>query len=201
MLSKQLARRWITFRSTRLAALASVALAATAALNGPARADSASWVKVAGGGSAFAQDELDREAGALLEVEAGLGTDPSHWLVVGGVLKTLTHFGNGTDLVIAQRTTTSGFSNGTWGAALDIGGFARFWGQDSTGVVATAIAGAPLGINVGLTGGVGSNGGRLFALTVGIDWARLTAHRGDGGWWRHYPLPLESAQGASGSRF
>ncbi len=127
-----------------------------------------------------------------------MGTDPYSFLVFGGVAKTLTHFGGGTDLVLSQRTTTSGFSLGDWGVALDLGGYARFWGNDSQGFTGALIAGAPWGVNLALVGAYGTNESQMLAFTLGIDWARFTAHRSSGGsWWKNYRLPLEREQQAS----
>ena len=143
----------------------------------PALADSASWAYAGGGGSNFQGPRRTVDTAGLLQLEAGMGTSPNHLLVLGGVFKTLTHFGGGTDLVLCQRTTTSGFSMGDWGAALDLGGYLRAWGDDSAGLSAALVGSAPWGVNLNLIGTYGNHDAKMVALTIGVDWARLTAHR------------------------
>lgn len=163
----------------------------------PAAADSASWVSVGGGASRVKQDGLDLSPGGLIQIEAGLGTDPNSALVFGGLMKTLSHLGGGTDLILSERTTTSGFSLGTWGVALDLGGYARFWRDNSTGFAGALALGMPLGVNLSLQGQVGTENSQMLGFSLGFDWARFTAHRSSGeSFWPNYRLPLAPGEQA-----
>ncbi len=156
-------------------------------------ADAASWMYVGGGASAVQTDDSDASTHSLLQLDAGFGTTPNDALVFGGILRTLTHFSGGTDLVLAQRTATGGFARGDWGLALDVGGVQRWWGPDSTGVIGTLTGGGPWGLQLSVLASMGTNGGRMFGLSFGIDWARATAHRSVGtNWWPNRTLPLSS---------
>lgn len=126
-----------------------------------------------------------------------MGTDPYSGLVFGGIGKTLTHFGAGTDLVLSSRTATSGFALGGWGAALDLGAYERAWGPRSRGFHGALVGGLPWGVNLGVSAAIGTNAAQSYYLTLGFDWARLTAHRRDVSWWPSYPLPLRSETHAS----
>ncbi len=173
-----------------------VCAAVVASALGSARAalaDVSSWAAVSGGTSL-----LDTQAGGstqpLLQLDAGLGTTPHRPLVFGILFRSWTHFGEGTDWSFSQRTTTGGFARGDWGAALDLGVYQRFWGEDSTGGVVTLTGGAPWGIQLGVAAAMGTEEARMMMVTLGVDWARLTAHRSTGNtWWRNYVLPRETS--------
>lgn len=155
-----------------------------------ARADVASWMFVGAGASEVQQAGGFEDRYGVMQLDAGFGSSPMHALVFGGLLRTLTHFEGGTDLALLQRTTTGGFSRGNWGLALDLGAYQRYWGPDSTGFMGTLSLGAPWGVQLAATGAFGSAEGQMISLTLGIDWARLTAHRESGSWWPNYVLPL-----------
>ncbi|MEN9580988.1 MAG: hypothetical protein RJA70_3997 [Pseudomonadota bacterium] len=132
-------------------------------------------------------------------MEAGLGSDPHRFLVFGGLMKTLTHLGGGTDLIMSERTTTSGYSMGRWGLALDLGGYARFWRDNSTGFAGALVVGAPWGVNAAFQGQVGTENSTMLGLTLSFDWARFTAHRASGtSWWPNYRLPLKRVDDHAG---
>lgn len=102
-----------------------------------ARAEPTSWLAI-GTGLSFDYDYASHgEAGALaVAAEVGVGTDPSHPLVVGGVFRALTNLGIGADplpLSLAARLATSGFVRGEWGVAVDLGVTARLWGSQAFG--------------------------------------------------------------------
>ncbi len=176
--------------SPSLIAAAAAAMASLAA--SAARADVASWVYVGGGATQLQMTGQAKRTQAALQIDAGFGSNPNDSVVFGGVLRTFTQFDAGTDWVIAQRTTSGGFSRGDWGLALDLGGYQRWWGAGSTGFMGTLWAGGPWGLQLGATAAIGTEKARTFGLTLGIDWARATAHRHSGqSWWRNYVLPLD----------
>jgi hypothetical protein len=146
----------------------------------PARADVSSWVFVGGGVTQLAQNSLSSSTAASMRLHFGMGTDPSHPLIFGGLFSWEPHFGYGSDLSQSLRTATRGYVNGGLGLALDLGPYERFWGEGSVGGAGTLWLGAPWGISLGLGGSVGSNDARSFSAILGIDFARLTVYRNSG---------------------
>src|SRR5438132_1713788 len=87
-----------------------------------------------------------------LQLEMGVGSPPHGAVVVGGLLKTMTFFSKGTDVVFAPRVATGGFVRGGFGLALDAGAYQRWWGpENSTGFMGSVILGAPFGLQLAAT--------------------------------------------------
>jgi len=154
----------------------------------PARADVSSWI-FAGYGPAAVDDGKAWETESLLALETGLGTPATGAIIFGGMFKLGTYFGRGTDLGLSLRTATKGFVLGDWGAALDLGGYERFWEIGSVGAQGSLVLGAPWGITLSLTGGMGTNDARHAGAVIGIDFARLTVYRQSGENWFMNPYP------------
>jgi hypothetical protein len=157
-------------------------------------ADVSSWVYV-GAGAADLKLESSAKGSVnpfALQLDAGFGTTPTNPLVIGFAAKTLTFIDHGTDLGLALRLTTPGYSRGDWGLALDLGGTQRFWGQTTTTLASTSLTfGLPWGVNLAATAGSDFGDNQSLVLTLGFDWARLTVHRTAGdAWWRNYRLPV-----------
>jgi len=146
----------------------------------PARADVSSWVFAGGGVSQLAQNALSSRTVASMRVHFGMGTDPSHPLIFGGLFSWEPHFGYGSDLSLSLRTATRSYVNGGLGLALDLGPYERFWGEGSVGGAGTLWLGAPWGVSLGVGGSVGSHEARSFSAILGIDFARLTVYRNTG---------------------
>ena len=146
----------------------------------PAHADVSSWVFAGGGVSQLAQHSLSSRTVGSMRVHFGLGTDPSHPLIFGGLFSFEPNFGYGSDLSLSLRTATRGYVNGGLGLALDLGPYERFWGEGSVGGAGTLWLGAPWGVALGVGGSVGSNDARGFSAILGIDFARLTVYRNTG---------------------
>ena len=157
------------------------ALAATAS----AHADVSSWLAIGGGYSLEHDVAADRmhDAG-LLSTSIGVGSSPRADWVVGGIFRTTTHFGLGTDLSIGPRVTTGGFSRGDWGLAFDLGVVGRFWNDGDFGrfpAQGVVTLGGPWGLGLALGGQLGDLGsshltrGAFMALEV--DLLRLTVMR------------------------
>jgi len=146
----------------------------------PARADVSSWVFAGGGVSQLAQNALPSTTVASMRIHFGMGTDPSHPLIFGGLFSFEPHFGYGSDLSLSLRTATRGYVNGGLGLALDLGPYERFWGEGSVGGAGTLWLGAPWGVALGLGGSVGTHDARGFSAILGIDFARLTIYRNSG---------------------
>lgn len=166
-----------------------LALCCTLGFAGRARADVASWVYVGGGASSIKQRGLELRVDPTLSIETGLGTAPSHPLIVGGLFKIQTLFGDGTDLALALRVASQGFVTGRFGLALDAGPYRRFWGEGSTGGQAALVLGGPWGLTLSVGGAIGSNDARQLGASLGIDFARLTVYRLSGESWFPNPHP------------
>lgn len=130
--------------------------------------------------SQLAQNALASSTAGSMRIHFGLGTDPSHPLVLGGLFSWEPHFGYGSDIAQAVRLATRGYVNGGLGLALDLGPYERFWGEGSVGGAGTLWLGAPWGVSLGLGGSVGSHDARSFSAILGIDFARLTVYRNTG---------------------
>jgi len=154
----------------------------------PARADVSSWAS-AGAGISYINDGKEKHSAPSLQLEAGMGTPPSGFLVVGGLFHLETHFNLGTDLGLLARFATRGFALGDWGGAIDLGGYERFWGRGSAGGLGKLVLGAPWGIELDVGGGYGSNDARHFSVTLGIDFARFSIFRTVGEKWFPNPYP------------
>src|SRR4051794_22693508 len=77
-----------------------------------ARADVSSWVFAGGGVSQLAQKGLDSSTVGSMRVHFGIGTDPSHPLVLGGLFSFEPHFTYGSDISQSLRLATRGYVNG-----------------------------------------------------------------------------------------
>ncbi len=155
----------------------------------PAQADVSSWLYTGAGASWVGEEDNALDGQLTLQIDAGMGTDPSHSLILGGLGRIQPHFTRGTDLALLGRLATHGFVNGDFGGAIDVGPYQRFWGAGSTGVLGTLTIGAPWGLTLSAGGGLGTNGGRSFSFTFGVDLARLTIYRRAGTSWYPNPLP------------
>lgn len=159
----------------------------------PARADVSSWFFAGTGPSFFDRGSGRVETQPALQIDAGMGSTPENRFVAGGIARIMPHFGDGIDLAVLLRLAPQPYVLGKWGVAVDLGGYQRFWGQGSTGGMATVSIGAPYGITLDVTGAYGTNSQQTYVATLGIDFARLTVHRYSGlDWWRNpYPSPRE----------
>jgi hypothetical protein len=154
-----------------------------------AYADVSSWAFVGGGASQLHQEALSSRTASAMRVQFGLGTDPSHPLILGGLFSLEPNFGYGSDLALFVRLATRGYVNGGFGLALDAGPYERFWGQRSVGGASMLWLGAPWGVSLGLGGSLGSHDASGFSAILGIDFARLTVYRNAGTSWFPNPFP------------
>ncbi len=175
-----------------LPATLSTCLVGLALLTSPsARADVSSWLEVGGGLGFLGHPGFHRGTDSVLRLGTGMGSNPLSPIIVGGMLRTDTWFDHGTDLSLALRVTERGFVAGDWGAALDIGGLSRFWGDTVHGGVGTLTLGAPFGLQLSTSYLMARSKERALSVLFGIDLARLTIYRRSGdNWWRN-PLPLD----------
>ncbi len=188
----------IVARSIRVRSLGALAALACVCVALPARAEPSSWFYVGSGPSYL--DVHGEYQPTTFQVETGLGSPPSHGLVVGGLFQFQGYLRHGADLGAALRTTHQSFVLGNWGAALDLGFYQRWWAGDSTGGSARLVLGAPLGITASIGGTLGSNDHRTLSATVGIDFARLTVFRTTLlNWWTN-PFPPDSHHDAQAAR-
>jgi hypothetical protein len=109
-------------------------------------------------------------------------------VVVGGVARLQPHFGYATDLGLSLRTATRGFTQGDWGAALDLGGYLRA-AKLSAGGLGSLVLGGPWGLTLVGTVSYGTKDSRSVSALLGIDFARLTIYRRTGENWFKNPFP------------
>ena len=158
----------------------------------PARADVSSWLLVGGGPSWISEQKSGYNVVPTLQFDAGLGTNPSRAIVLGILARSATHFGDGTDLGLAARLTTGGFSRGVFGLAIDGGLYRRWWGVGSWGPMASLHLGAPYGLQLTANVEIGTHDNKTFSALIGVDLLRLTVHRSpDDEWWPN-PRPSYS---------
>jgi len=166
--------------------LPAAALALAVLSPGDAHADAATWCYVGGGGLVWRQGTSDFIAGGAVNADVGMGTSPQAPFVIGGFGRLTGIIGDhtGADLGILVRGATGSFARGTWGIAVDAGGFARFWGPGHAGFTGGLTLGAPLGVSLTMQVMYGApfdttKAGDLlgFGGTLGIDFARLLIHR------------------------
>ena len=153
----------------------------------PAHADVSSWLFVGGGTSWIARHKSSRWTGDFA-LDVGLGSPPTGAIVVGGVARLQPHFGYATDFGLSLRTATRGFSQGDWGAALDLGGYLRT-AKFSGGGLGSLVLGGPWGLTLIGTASYGTYESRSVSALLGIDFARLTIYRRTGENWFKNPFP------------
>ncbi len=195
--------RW---RSYVLSTVISIAACSTYA--SAARADVSSWLSVGGGYGLKHNDLRSRyDSAASASFALGVGSDPMNKVVVGGVLRSTTYFGMGTDLGFSLRFATGGFARGQWGLALDAGPMWRTFGTGEYGrwpVSAMVIGGAPWGVQLAVGGELLKIAGddaqaRGIVALLEIDLLRLTVMRqgSTDRWWEN-PSPAGGRAAKSG---
>lgn len=150
-----------------------------------AHADVSSWFAV-GSGLSVQRDgrAATTELVAPLSLSLGVGSSPRSSFVVGGLFRSVTHFGLGTDLSMAVRVATGGFARGDWGIALDAGMVARWWNGGDFGrypFQGVVTLGGPWGLQVALGAQLGSvddaPGAKGAIALLELDLLRLTVMR------------------------
>ncbi|HEU4535615.1 MAG TPA: hypothetical protein VFS00_15920 [Polyangiaceae bacterium] len=169
-----------------------VAVTAPAA---PARAEISSWLAVGAGATSFSGSERSGALRFTLPIEVGLGSPPSGAIVVGAGARALPYFGDGFAAAGYARVATQSYVVGSWGAALDAGGFTRLSGGGGPGFLASLNLGVPWGFVATGTYGRAEGGENVATVTLGVDLLRLTVYRlyGQAAWpnpkpaWRPEP--------------
>jgi len=184
-----LARRPVPTRSGSCLLWLLPAACASLLIAREARADVSSWFFLGGGASSMSEQKKSYELKPTMQIDLGMGTPASHPVVVGGLVRASSYFGQGVDLGLALRLATQGYATGKWGVALDGGGYQRWWGMGSTGFITSLALGAPFGITLSLNATVGSDDHRVFGAVLGVDLLRLTVHRlgGESQWYNPRP--------------
>jgi hypothetical protein len=169
--------------------MAAAACLAALTAAGQARADVSSWLYAGTGASMLSQQKGSYEVKPTLQFDLGMGTPSSRSVVVGGLFRMVPYLGKGTDLALVARIASQGYALGTWGVALDAGGYQRWWGPGSQGFTGSVMLGAPWGLTLALNAGLGAEQDRTFGAIIGVDLLRLTVHRlGGEAWWAN-PRP------------
>jgi len=142
-----------------------------------ARADVSSWFYVGAGATSLAQSTFATVQPFTLQTELGMGSPPDKAVILGGLVKAYTYFGQGTDLALTVRGASGGFVRGGLGFAIDAGAYERWWGQGSAGFLGALVLGGPFGLQLTGMTEQGSNDVRTYGVTIGIDFLRLTVYR------------------------
>lgn len=151
-----------------------------------AKADVSTWLGVGAGVTQVHALDFNKSMAPTLKLSTGMGTDPSHPWIVGGIFRLDTLFGQGSDLSLLMRFANQGYVNGGWGFAVDAGPLARFWGTDAFGGAAVLTVGGPWGLEAGIQTSVGNEHVTSLGCFLGIDLARLTVYRRTGSsWWKN----------------
>lgn len=160
-----------------------------------ARADVTSWFAL-GGGYAAQRDQatLGRDGAAAFTYSMGVGSSPRSPFVMGGLFRTTTMFGLGTDVGLAARAATGAFARGDWGVALDAGVSWRPWRGGDYGswpLQGVLTLGSPWGLQFAAGAQFASAGGGTAAqgllAAIEIDLLRFTVMRQGSSerWWRN----------------
>jgi len=180
-----------------LAVASSLAALATAS---PARADASAWVFLGGGAMGWRQSEsLSVNPAGTMVVDVGAGTSPDASVILGGLFRFQPILPGGVDLALLARFCTHGFQAGDWGVAIDAGGFARPWGNESVGFTGSVSIGMPLGFTLMLQTEAGIDHAVSFGAVAGIDLLRLTLYRQTLLKWWQNPSPAWKNGPAPGS--
>lgn len=167
----------------RLVGLVGLVVASTTR-SGLAYAEPTTWLSVASGVAGERNVVSGTEVVPVFSAALGVGTDPNGKFSVGGLFRTTTYFGIGTELALGPRLATAGFTRGSFGFAFDLGVALRPFGRSDYGRVplqAGVAVGFPWGIQL-------ETGLRLFDLsgqpsalggyvTLGVDMLRFSVHR------------------------
>ena len=146
---------------------------------------------VGGGMSSFRDSDVTADQKSLL-IDAGIGSSGRRRFVFGAGYRFHTYFGQGTDMMLVARTATRGYALGDWGAAVDLGGYWRLWGDlGPLGYTGSLLLGAPWGVTAQLGSTFAPSETPGYSVVLGIDFARLTVHRSSGlSWFSNiYPSP------------
>ncbi len=149
-----------------------------------AHAEPTTWLSIGGGIGTENHALTGREGAGVFTAALGVGTDPNGKYSIGGLLRSTTYFGIGTELALGPRLATSGFTRGDFGFAFDAGLALRPFGRSDYGRVPFH-AGVTVGFPWGLQAEVGA---RLFDVSgqpssqglfvaIGIDVLRFSVHR------------------------
>jgi len=156
-----------------------------------ALAESSSWLFAGGGGSSVESASVLRSTAPTLMIDAGMGTSPANLLALGGLFRLDKYFTQGSTYAALLRTSTRGYNQGTFGLAVDLGGYLKSWGDKEPGFTGGLSLGGPWGATLNLTTELGPDSYHVYSAVLGVDFARLTVHRSMGtGWWPNpYPSP------------
>jgi hypothetical protein len=163
-----------------------------------ARADVTTWLAFGAGVAVDHSTVLNASnVNPAFSASIGVGSDPTHAWVLGGVFRSLTRFNEGTDINLSLRLTTGGFARGDWGIGFDLGPALRLWENDQYGTYplqGALLLGAPWGLQATIGSDIVNLEGHPTSLgayaVIEFDFLRLTLMRqgSTDAYWRN-PLP------------
>ncbi len=161
-----------------------------------AAAEPSAWLSF-GGGYGLKHNDIthDLNKGTALSFALGVGSDPTKSFVLGGMFRSTSYLGLGTDIGLAARIASGGFVRGDWGLAFEIGPTLRTFGHGEFGrwPISTMITGGlPWGLQLGVGGdffkvGGGDANARGFTAVLEFDLLRFTVMRqgSTDKWWEN----------------
>jgi hypothetical protein len=163
----------------------------------PARADPSAWLAASAGVMEWKQASAlppGPNPNGALSFDVGVGTSPDRPFIVGGIFRLAPIITQGSDLTLQMRLCNRGFQGGVFGAAIDLGGYYRFWGATSRGFAGGLTLGGPFGLQASIQTTLGTDSAVGFGVVAGIDLLRLSVFRRTSlKWWPNSTLPVRSA--------
>jgi hypothetical protein len=142
-----------------------------------ARADSSAWTFAGAGVLASKEGTNALTPRAAMSFDFGMGSNPDAKVIFGALFRLTPVFDEGPDGALLVRVATHGFQAGSFGVALDVGGYQRLWGSWSRGLAGGLTVGFPLGLSLSFQGLYGTNDTVSIGAIAGIDFLRLTLYR------------------------
>ncbi len=155
-----------------------------------AHAEVTAWVAASGGTTFLTTNESEVRVRGSMAFDGGIGSSPADDYIVGSFFRVAPIVAEGTDMMFFLRGATRGFQVGDFGLAVDLGGFVRVFDPalPGGGFIGEVVVGAPLGLQLALSGHAGTEKSYGGSAVLGLDFLRLTIYRQSlTEWW---PNPL-----------
>ena len=174
-----------------------------------ARADVTTWLAFGAGIAVDRSTALNAtNVNPAFSASMGVGSDPTHAWVLGGVFRSMSRFNEGTDINLSLRLTTGGFSRGDWGFGFDLGPGLRLWANDAYGTYplqGAVLLGAPWGLQATIGSDIVNLEGHPTSIgayaVIEFDILRFTLMRqgSTDTYWKN-PLPAGGRMDSDGPR-
>jgi hypothetical protein len=169
----------------------------TALVARDAAAEPSAWIAASGGTTFLTTEESDIRVRGSMAFDLGIGSSPQEVVLFGGLVRWAPIVEEGSDLQFLARGASRGFQTGDFGFAVDLGGYLRLFepSEPGGGFVGAFVVGAPLGLQLSLSGHAGTQKSFGGAAVLGFDLLRLTIYRQSlTAWWPNPLSPSEPAK-------